>query len=196
MKVGRYKMNVKSNKGISLIMLVITIAMILIIVSIAVFSSKSNTPEAKLASAFVSLQAVREACKNAENLIEINPDEYNYEYFFGHNLFERIEGANKEQTITNLISEKGIGITREEFDHFSNKTYVIKSKDDQIVLENQDYHQEDLVVLERLDLNGVSETYIVDLENGLYYLVGGTGRPDSTKVYEYRDIENTYELLK
>ncbi|MBO5179418.1 MAG: hypothetical protein J6B87_03635 [Clostridia bacterium] len=65
-----------SQKGISLIQLVIVIILLLIIASFALFSSNEVTVEARLARDYESLKMVKESTEHAVNLMEINPEEY------------------------------------------------------------------------------------------------------------------------
>lgn len=178
-------MNIQNEKGVSVIMLIIAIAMMAIIVSFAVFYSKDTTPEAKLASAYSSLKTIKEACDNAQMLIELNPAEYDEYYFFGNNLQYKITNSSE---LSNLITKCGLT----SIDDLSERTYIIKPEDG----------EEEKRVLENLELKGVTNTYIVDLENKKYYLVGGAKRVDSLgnssgdeSVYEYKDVIEAYEML-
>lgn len=170
-----------NKKGISLIMLVITVIMMAIIVSFAVFSSRNVTPESKLAAAYSSLKAIKDACDNAVNLIEINPDEYNEYYFFGQNIKSLID----EENLTDLLKNCGLGKETNPILEISDRTYLIKNSES----------ESDLRKLERLELKGVSSTYIVDLENEKYYLLNGVKRLDGESVYEYKDLLKAYNLL-
>lgn len=170
--------SLKNNKGVSLIMLVIAVIMMIIIVSFAVFSSKNTTPEAKLAAAYTSLKAVKDASTNALMLIEINPDEYDEYDFFGHN----IQFNNSDLELNNIKQDCGIATTGEEF---SNRTYKIAPAT----------NDEEKRILEKLDLKGITATYIVDLENNKYYILGGVERVDGGTLYEYREIETSYQML-
>ena len=73
----------QSNKGVSIIMLIITVIMMAIIVSFAVFYSQNITPEAKLAKAYSSIKSVKDACDNAEGFINLDQNEYDDYFFFG-----------------------------------------------------------------------------------------------------------------
>lgn len=163
-----------NNKGISLIMLVITVLMMAIIVSFAVFSSRNITPESKLAAAYASLKAVKDACDNAVTLIEINPNEYDEYYFFGKSIHE-------------LMSENEVQTLRTKFDceSFSERTYLIQNSD-------VDY---DKRILERLELKNISSSYVVDLENENYYIVNGVERGNEPTIYEYKKILKEYNIL-
>lgn len=170
-----------NNKGISFIMLVITVLMMAIIVSFAVFSSRNITPESKLAAAYASLKAVKEACDNAQNLIEINPNEYDEYYFFGQNVHELV-GESELQT---LLGKFG-------FEDFSNPNEVISKRTYLIKNTTSD---NDKRILERLELSNVSSTYLVDLENEKYYILNGVERVDDLMIYEYKDIVKEYNIL-
>ena len=170
-----------NNKGISLIMLVITVLMMAIIVSFAVFSSRNITPESKLAAAYASVKAVKDACDNAVNLIEINPNEYDEYYFFGQNIHELMS----ESELQELLTKFG-------FEDFSNPNEVISKRTYLIKNTSSD---NDKRMLERLELNNVSSTYLVDLENEKYYILNGVERVDDVAIYEYRDILKEYNIL-
>ena len=120
----------KKQSGVSIIMLVITIAMMAIIVSFAVFSSQNITPEAKLASAYSSIKAVKDACDNAMTMIEINGDEYDEYYFFGKNIQSLLTPGELDTIAQNC------GLTSAS--KFSDRTYMIKnssSENDKRILE-------------------------------------------------------------
>lgn len=167
----------KNNKGVSIIMLVITIAMMAIIVSFSVFSSKNITPEARLAAAYANIKTVKDACDNAMTMIEINPVEYDEYYFFGDNIQTLMTATNLES----IIADCGLTSTAD----ISERTYVINYTD-------SDNNKR---ILERLELKGVENTYIVDLENEKYYILHGAERSDGNKVYEYKDILRAYQML-
>ena len=167
----------ENKKGVSMIMLVITIAMMAIIISFSVFSSKNITPEAKLATAYANVKTVKDACDNALTMIELNPNEYDEYYFFGENVQKLMNASNLQ-----LIIEKcGLTSTAE----ISDRTYVINNSD-------SDANKR---MLERLELKGISNTYLVDLENKKYYILNGAERVDGNKVYEYKDILRAYDML-
>ena len=173
------KLDIRNNKkGVSLIMLVIAIAMMAIIVSFAVFNSQNTTPEAKLASTYSSLKTIKDSCDNALTLIEVNSDEYDEYYFFGHNI------QNKISDLTEL-NKVAINCGLSSSNSFSDRTYIIKPA------ETEDEKR----VLENLELKGVSNVYVVDLENENYYIVGGIDLTDGTRAYEYKDIMKSYKLL-
>ena len=162
-------------KGVSLIMLIITIAMMAIIVSFAVYNSKNTTPEAKLASAYVSLKSVKDACDNAVMLGEMKPDEYDEYYFFGKNI--------QHSDVDISVYKTKCGLTAGE--DFSERTYIIKPEET----------KEDKRILENLELKGITSTYVVDLENDNYYIYGGVALNNETKAYEYKEIMKAYKLL-
>lgn len=166
-----------NKKGVSIIMLIIAVVMMAIIVSFAVFFSQDTTPEAKLASAYSSLKVVKDACDNAETLIEINPAEYDDYYFFGYSIKHNItDTAELEEYAENC------GVTSSDF---SERTFIIKPAET----------DEEERILKNLELKGVSSTYVVDLDNEKYYIVGGAERVDGGELYEYKDIVRAYEML-
>ena len=159
-------------------MLIIAVVMMAIIVSFAVFFSQDTTPEAKLASAYSSLKVIKDACDNAETLIELNPAEYDDYYFFGYNIQHNITDAaelNEYATKCGLASSV----------NFSDRTFIIKPAET----------DEEERILKNLELKGVSSTYVVDLDNEKYYIVGGAEKVDGEKLYEYKAIIRAYEML-
>jgi len=172
----------KSNNGVSMIMLVITIIMMAVIVSFAVFSSKNITPESKLAAAYSSLKTVKDACDNALNLIEINPNEYDEYYFFGQN----VQNLLSESELQSILTDCGLGVSPDPNTVISSRSYLIKSSKDSETSQR---------MLERLELKGVTSTYLVDLENEKYYIVNGVERVDGEEVYEYKDVLRAYNML-
>lgn len=165
----------KNNSGISMIMLVIAIIMMALIVTFAVFSSRNTTTEATFASSYRNLSTVKEACDDAELLIEINPNEYNEYYFFGTPIPESERSDIKSKC----------GLTSEE--EFGERTYIIKPAS----------NNEERRILENLELKNISDTYVVDLTNKKYYLLNGVKAETSGEkiLYEYRDMLTAYELL-
>ncbi len=175
---------IKNQKGVSLIMLVIAIVMMLIIVSFAVFNSQNTTPEAKVASSLSSLASIKDACENALGLIELNPEEYDDYYFFGNNIHNKINSAGgllSDSEKQEYAKECGLGETYT----FNDETYVIKPAET----------DEEKRILKNLEIKNISETYIVDLQNKEYYVVGGVEHADGAKAYEYKDILRSYEML-
>lgn len=173
----KYKFD-KNQKGVTIIMLIIAIAMIAIVVTFAVFYSKDTTPEAKLASAYASLKSVKDSCDNALMLIEINPLEYDEYYFFGNNIHHTITDSDE---LNSYAANCGLASSAD----FSDRTYLIKPAE----------NEEEKRILQNLELKGVTSTYIVDLEKNDYYIVGGAERVDGNIVYEYKDIVTAYDIL-
>ncbi|MBO5143818.1 MAG: hypothetical protein J6C46_12665 [Clostridia bacterium] len=173
----------KEQKGVSIIMLIVAIAMMAIVVSFAVFNSKDTTLEAKLASAYSSVKAVKDACDNAEMLIELNPNEYDEFYFFGHNLEYKLTEAERDDYATrcNLSGSTD----------FSERTYIIKPADS----EDEEALKEEKNILENLEIKGISYTYVVDLEKEKYYILDGVLGLGGNRVHEYTDIIKEYELI-
>lgn len=174
---------IKNNKGISLIMLIVAILMMLIIVTLAVFYSRNTTPEAKFASDYYSLTSVKNACEDAKMLIEINPNKYDEYYFFGNNIYNKKSGdvLLTDADRSNIAKECGLDETYE----FNDETYVIYPA----------ISEEDERILENLELKGITKTYIVDLQNTEYYVLGGIKHSSGDKVYEYKDVVSSYEML-
>lgn len=175
-------MKLNNQKGITIIMLVIAVIMMIIIVSFAVFNAPKSTEEAKIAKAYTSLKTIKEACENALYYIEINPTEYDEYYFFGGNIQHKITNG--------MISGIDLGETAIKFglaseSDFSPRTYIIKPAS----------NDEEQRILKNLELKGVEETYIVDLENEKYYVLNGVTRGEESRVYEYKDILLSYEML-
>ncbi len=165
----------KNNKGVTVTMLVITIVLMIMIASFAVFYSQDVAPEAKLAAAFSSLKEVKDACNRAILEIELDPSTYDEYYFFGNNI--RKDGSNVSK-----LADK-CGVTPEEF---SDRTYNISNDD----------NAENKRRIERLEISSISESYVVDLENEKYYVIGGVKRSNGDVVYEYRDIELMYDMIR
>ena len=170
----------QSNKGVSMIMLIITVIMMAIIVSFAVFYSQNITPEAKLASAYSSMKTVKDACDNAEGFISLNPNEYDDYFFFG----KSIHNALSTDQVTNIATEFGI-----DAGDLSERTYMIEP------IDRADDSKEAKRKLENLELKGIEDTYIVDLDNKKYYLVGGIENIEGIKLYEYSEILKGYSML-
>lgn len=182
MKKNTESTSLNNKKGITIIMLIITVIMMIIIVSFAVFNAPKSTEEAKIAKAYTSLKTIKEACENALYYIEINPTEYDEYYFFGSNLQNKINtGMLTGIDINDLATKFGLASEAD----FSSRTYVIKPAET----------DEEQRILKNLELKGVEETYIVDLENDKYYILNGVNRGEEDDVYEYKDILLSYEML-
>lgn len=165
-------------KGVSILMLIIAVVMMAMIVSFAVYYSEDTTPEAKLASAYSSLKVIKDACDNAETLIELNPKEYDDYYFFGYSIKHNITSETE-------LDEYAQNCGLESSLDFSDRTFMIKPAET----------DEEERILKNLELKGVSSIYVVDLDNKKYYIVGGTKRIDGGELYEYKDIVKAYEML-
>ena len=174
------KNHLKSNKGVSLIMLVITIILMIILASYAVYYSYNIAPEAKLAAAFTSLKEIKNACNRAILEIEMDPSNYDEYYFFGDSI-QKEENDTGVSGFVQKLAEK-CGVTA---DDFSERTYLISN-------DGTDASKRRLV---NLEISSISESYIVDLENEKYYILGGVKRANKEYVYEYRDIELMYDMI-
>jgi len=171
--------NIISNKnGVSIIMLVIAVAMIAIVASFAVYYAQNTTPEAKMASGYASLKVVKDACDNAVTLIELNPNEYYEEYFFGKNVHEKY---NDLAQLNELAVNCGLSSSLD----FSQRTYEIKPPET----------SEEEVIIKNLELKSIQDTYIVDLEKDKYYVLKGIEFMDGNIIYEYRDVVSAYQIL-
>ena len=165
----------RNNKGVTVTMFVITIVLMILIASFAVFYSQDVAPEAKLAAAYSSLKEIRDACNRAILEIELDPSTYDEYYFFGNNI--RKDGSN----LTKLAERCGVVP-----DAFSERTYNIANDD---TADNKRR-------IERLEISSISESYVVDLENEKYYIVGGVKRANGEIVFEFRDIELMYDMIR
>ena len=112
----------ENNKGISMVMLVITVIMMAIVLSFALFSSRNVAPEAKVATAYSSLKTVKDACENAINLTQINPKDYTEYYFFGYN----VQTNNDEAFVEDIVTKCGLT----SVDKISERTYLIKNSNE------------------------------------------------------------------
>lgn len=155
-------------KGITLIQLVITIVVMLILASLAIFQGSNVTTEATIAKEYESMKEVKKAVEQSVLLLEINPETYKEREIFGTALSD----ANKQSYYAR------IGLT--SVDELSDRTYFV-TKDNQKNFE--------------LDKIPDGKIYIVDLDNQKYYVVDGVQREDNTKAYEYLDILKLYNML-
>ncbi len=166
---------IKNNKGVTIMMLVVTIIVLIIVTSFAIFYSNNIAPEAKLATAYTSLSQIKKACMEAQASIALKPDEYDEYYFFGKNLSQ--DGSNKSDIAARCglldVSELG------------ERSYKITPENDDEVKRR----------IKRLEISTVNDGFIVDLDNGKYYILGGVKRKTQDVVYEYREIEKLYEML-
>lgn len=157
-----------NKKGITLIQLVITIVVMLIIASFAVFQGGNVTTEATIVKEYESIKEVKKAVEQTVLLIEMNPETYIERELFGIALDE----AEKQSYY------KRVGLTLA--DDLSDRAYIITKA-------NQKNFE-----LEKIPDGKI---YIVDLDNEKYYLVDGIQREDSKKAYEYKDILRMYNTL-
>lgn len=157
-----------NQKGITLIQLVITIIVIVIITSFAVFQGSNVTTEATIAKEYESIKEIKKAVEQALQMIEINPKEYKESEIFGVPL------SNNDKK--NYYDRIGLTSANE----LSDRTYII-TKDNQ----------------EKFQLEKINEeqVYIVDLDKEKYYILDGVQRDNRDIVYEYTDILKTYNML-
>jgi hypothetical protein len=165
----------KNNKGVTMMLLVITIILMIILSSYAIYYSENIAPEARLGATYTSLKNVKEACERAVNDIEIGVTDANEFYFFGNNI--RLDGSDIEDLAKRCGLESG--------DQFGTRTYVIGLAD---TPENQRR-------VANLEITGLTQDYVVDLDNEKYYVLDGIRKADKTIVYEYKDIKASYQLL-
>jgi Tfp pilus assembly protein PilE len=171
---------IKTNKGVTMIMLVITIVIMLILTSFAVYYSTNIAPEARIAAAFSSLKEVKTACQRAMNEIELDSENLDEYYFFGKNIYK--EGENCQF----LLSKCGIDSIEGTYEEYCQRIYHISGSS------NPEMKRR----VEKLEITGLgSYEFLVDLERDKYYLLGGTGRNWYDEVYEYSDIERLYSML-
>ena len=57
-----------NNKGVTMMLLVVTIILMIMIAFLAVYYSQNVAPEARVASAYASLKAIRDTCHGLEIL--------------------------------------------------------------------------------------------------------------------------------
>lgn len=169
-------MNIKNNKGISIIILIITIILMILITSMAVFYSNYIAPEARLAAAYTSLVTIRDACTGALNEITIDPslDEFD---FFGNTVKKNMPATELDDLARRCGLVSG--------NDFGDRTYKISNDKDP---ENQRR-------LEAMEIRGITQTFVVDLDKDKYYLVNGVKKADNTIVYEYKDVMASYTML-
>ena len=165
-----------NNKGVTMMLLVVTIILMIIIAFLAVFYSQNVAPEARIASAYSSLNTVRETCKGITLLYNSTNDEY---YYFGKNI--KLEHTDSE--VADYAERCGVS----SFD--GDRVYLINPFSDK---------EEDKRRIKNLELSNLSEEFIVDLDNDKYYIVDGVSRNNSTNdvKYEYKDIKVLYDMVK
>ncbi len=169
-----------NQKGVTMMMLVITIIVLIMLTYIAVFYSSNVAPEARIAAAYNSLKEIKKACMEAETSIELRPDLYDEYDFFGKTIFE--DGSNTQD----LAKRCGLSSDSE----FGPRTYKFTPDKDEDVMRR----------LQALELSSISRSYVVDLgtSGGIgskYYVVDGVKRKNDVILYEFKDIEGLYEML-
>ncbi len=156
-------------------MLVITIILMIILSSYAIYYSENIAPEAKLGAAYTSLTNIKGACERALNEIAMGADDVNEFYFFGNNI--RTDGTD----LDDLAKRCGL----ESSELFGTRTYLIGIED---TPENQRR-------VANLEITGMKQSYVVDLDNEKYYVLDGVRKADKAMVYEYKDIKSSYQML-
>ena len=73
----------KNKKGITLIEVMIAVIVLVIIATFSILYSSNITDESKLAKVYNEINIVKDAIEESMVLIEINPEKYSLEYFFG-----------------------------------------------------------------------------------------------------------------
>ncbi len=66
----------KNEKGVSLIQVIVTMIIAILIASFAIWYAKNTSTEAKLTRIYNEMSTVKDACKDALVINELNPDEY------------------------------------------------------------------------------------------------------------------------
>lgn len=157
-----------NKKGVTLIQLVITIVVMLIIASFAVFQGGNVTTEATIAKEYESLKEVKKAVEQTVLLMEINPETYIERELFGIPLdTEEKQSYYKRLGLTNVAD-------------LSDRTYTVTQ-------ENQKNFELEKII--------EGKVYVVDLDNEKYYLLDGIQRENLGKAYEYKDILKMYNML-
>ncbi|MBR6252546.1 MAG: hypothetical protein IKR04_01720 [Clostridia bacterium] len=167
----------RNNKGVTMMLLVVTIILMIIIAFLAVFYSQNVTPEARISAAYTSLNAVKESCIAAVQFTNVGQeDEY---HFFGKTI-------SQEHPTEVSDYESRCGLSSSE--HFGNRTYLI---------DPFSTREEDKRRITNLELSNLKYTFVVDLDNEKYYIVDGVSRntDGSDTRYEYFDIQAMYDML-
>lgn len=154
-----------NQKGITLIQLVITIVVMIILASMAIFQGGNVTTEAMIAREYESLREVKKAVEQTVLLMEMNPEDYKEEEIFGG-------------SISKDAYYKRVGLTSS--DELSDRTYSISKSNEKNF---------------ELDKIPDEKVYIVDLENKKYYILDGVQKEDGEIIYEYKDILKIYNML-
>ena len=101
-----------NQKGITLIQLVITIVVMIILASMAIFQGGDAVTEAMIAREYESLREVKKAVEQTVLLMEMNPEDYKEEEIFGG-------------TISKNAYYKRVGLV--SADELSDRTYSISN---------------------------------------------------------------------
>ncbi len=167
------------NKGVTMMLLVITIILMIMIAFLAVYYSENVAPEARVASAYASLKAIKDTCRSTVILYDSNRDEY---YFFGNNIKTEHTDAELEEYA------KRCGLNGKE-DLQGDRVYLIDPFSDRV---------EDKRRIKNLELSNLSNAFIIDLDNDKYYLIDGVARIDGSNYisYEYMDIQSMYDMIR
>ena len=167
----------KSNKGVTMMLLVVTIVLMIIIAFLAVYYSQNITPEARVSAAYSSVSAVKDSCKAAVQFVDVGKeDEF---YFFGRS----IQKAYPEK-VDEYATRCGLSSASD----FSDRTYLI----DPFSTKEEDKRR-----IQNLELSNLNAIFIADLDNDKYYLVDGVSRSDdeTTIKYEYFEIQSLYDMI-
>ncbi len=167
-----------NNKGVTMMLLVLTIILMIMIAFLAVYYSQNIAPEARVATAYSSLKTIRDTCKGVFLIYDSSRDEY---YYFGKNIREEHSAE-----INDYAKRCGLSDSNE----FGERTYVL----DPFSIKEEDKRR-----LKNLELSNLNSIFVVDLDNDKYYLVDGVTRIDydlASKVYEYQDIQRMYDMIK
>lgn len=179
-------MKKNTNKGVTIVMLVITIIVMIIMTSFAIFYSTNIAPEARIAATFSSLKEVKTACHRALNEIEMDPANLDEYTFFGKNIYQDYTSSQIDELRVRC------GLTNPEENDFSERTYIISGSEEENVRRR----------VEKLEITNLGNfEFVADLGNDKYYVIDGVERiddvnPSNSKIaYEYRDIELLYSML-
>jgi len=167
-----------NNKGVTMMLLVVTIILMIMIAFLAVYYSQNIAPEARVASALSSLKSVKDTCHGMQLLYDSSKDEY---YYFGKTIRE---GHTTDEVLDFAIR---CGLTNAN--DFGERTYLI----DPYSTKDEDKRR-----IKNLELSNINNVFIIDLDNDKYYIVDGVSRIDNSsyKSYEYEDIQDMYDLIK
>lgn len=172
----------KNNHGVTIVMLVITVIILLMLTAFAVFYSNNIAPEARVAAAYSSLKEIKDRCEGAVADVEERPEQYDEFYFFGKTITREVaDGIITQSELDDYAIKCGLSDASE----FGERTYRITPGEDQSVKAR----------IKALELSSISGSYIVDLDNDKYYIVGGVKRKTGDFFYEYKDIQRMYEML-